>query len=65
MTRLEILDAKRLVAGTKLREAQRTYQIMSENYEAARVSLRVARQEHKNLLDQIRLVKKVEARRHE
>ena len=65
MTRLEILDAKRLVAGEKLREAQRNFETYSLNYEAARVSLRVARQEHKNLLDQIRLVKKVEARRHE
>jgi hypothetical protein len=61
MTRLEILDAKRLVAADKLREAERTFENMSLNYEAARVSLTIARQEHRNLVDQIRLVKKLEA----
>lgn len=60
MTNLEILDARRLEAGTKLRQAQRNFETMSLNYEAARVSLRIARQEHKNLLDQIRLVKELE-----
>lgn len=63
MTELETLHEKRLVAGDKLRRAERTFESMSQNYLAARVSLTSARQVHQNLLDQIRLVNLLEETR--
>lgn len=55
MTNLETLMNQRADSADSLAQAQHAYSIAVLNMEAAKISLRSARQRHNYLLDRIRL----------